>query len=98
METVQRFTVSMLIMVIVGIVIISSSFNRLKAGKITRKSFKIQVIETVLLIIGIGAVDLLSFVISFLQNNFTLTMAEMGVIIAYLYIDKKLTGKDSFLG
>ncbi len=88
----------MAIMVIVGVVIVSSSFNRLKAGKIAKKNFKIQVVETVLLIVAIGLVDLLSFFVSFLQNNFTLTMAEMAVIIAYLYIDKKLTGKDSFIG
>ncbi len=88
----------MAIMAVVGVVIISSSFNRVRAGKIAKRSFKIQVVETVLLIIGIGIVDLLSLVIPFLQNNFTLTMAEMAVIIAYLYIDKKLTGKDSFLG
>ncbi len=98
MENIQRFTVSMAIMVIVGAVIVLSSFNRLKAGKITKKSFKIQIIETTLLIMAIGLVDLLSFFVPFLQNNFTLTMAEMAVIIAYLYIDKKLTGKDSFLG
>ncbi len=85
-------------MAIVGAVIISSSYSRLKAGKIKKRSFKIQTIETVFLIVAIGLVDLLSFVIPFLQNNFILTMAEMAVIIAYLYIDKKLTGKDSFIG
>ncbi len=98
MKNVNVFIFNTLILILIGAVIIFSSYKRFKAGKIKKKSFKIQAIETLILIVAMVTVDLASFKIPILQSDLNLTIAELAVIIVYLFIDQRITKRDSLLG
>ena len=98
MKNINAFVFNTLILILIGVVIIFSSYKRFKVGKIKKRSFKIQAVETVILIFAMVLVDLASFKIPILQSDLNLTIAELGVIIAYLFIDQRITKRDSLLG
>jgi uncharacterized membrane protein len=98
MKNLNVFIFNSLILILIGVVIIFSSYKRFKIGKIKKASFKIQTIETIILMIAMIVVDLASFKISFLQSDLNLTIAELVVIIIYLIVDQRLTKRDSLLG
>jgi uncharacterized membrane protein len=98
MKNLNIFIFNSLILILIGVVIIFSSYKRFKIGKIKKTSFKTQVIETIIVMAAMILVDLASFKISFLQSDLNLTIAELAVIIVYLIIDQRLTKRDSLLG
>jgi len=98
MKNVNAFVFNTLILILIGVVIIFSSYKRYKIGKIKKRSFKIQTIETIILMFAMIIIDLASFKIPLLQSDLNLTIAELTVIIIYLFVDQRITKRDSLLG
>jgi len=98
MKNVNAFVFNTLILILIGVVIIFSSYKRYKIGKIKKRSFKIQTIETIILMFAMIIIDLVSFKIPLLQSDLNLTIAELTVIIIYLFVDQRITKRDSLLG
>lgn len=81
-----------------GAIIIMIVNRRFKNGTISRKTFHMQNLEIFVLIIFIVAIEFLAINFTFLRNKFILTIVEFAIVILFLIIDRRINGRESFLG
>jgi cell division protein FtsW (lipid II flippase) len=71
---------------------------RYKHKNISQKTFHIQNLEILLLAIILIGVEFLSIEFTFLRNKLLITIIEILIVALTLIIDKKINGKESFIG
>ena len=71
---------------------------RYKHKSISRRSFHIQNLEVLVLAAILIGVEVLSIKFVFLRNKFFISIIELAVVALIFVVDRKITGKDSFIG
>lgn len=89
---------SMGLELILGAILIMVVNYRYKHNSISRRTFHIQNLEVLILVLLLVAIEFASIKFTFLRNKFLLITVELFVIFLFLLFDKKLNGKESFIG
>lgn len=89
---------SMGLELILGAILIMVVNFRYKHNSISRKTFHIQNLEVLILVLLLVAIEFASIKFAFLRNKFLLIAVELFIVFLFLLIDKKLNGSESFMG
>lgn len=90
--------ISMGLELFLGAILIMVINRRFKIRRIGRRTFHIQNLEVLTLIILLIVTELASIKFSFLRNKFLLTIAEVAFVFIFLLLDRKLNGSESIIG
>ncbi len=97
-EWLRRIEISMGLELFLGAIVIMIVNRRYRSGRISRRTFHIQNIGILFLILVFILIELLSIKYAFLRNRILLIVIEFVFIFIFLVIDRRLNGKESFTG
>jgi len=72
--------------------------RRLRSGRISKRTFHIQNLETLFLILIIAVIELFTIKYAFLRNRVLLIVIEIILVFVFLVVDRRFNGKESFTG
>lgn len=81
-----------------GAILIMVVNRRLRSGRISKRTFHIQNLEILFLILIIAVIELFTIKYAFLRNRFLLTVIEIILVFVFLVVDRRFNGKESFTG
>lgn len=90
--------ISMGLELFLGAILIMVVNRRLRSGRISKRTFHIQNLETLFLILIIAVIELFTIKYVFLRNRFLLTVIEIILVFVFLVVDRRFNGKESFTG
>jgi cell division protein FtsW (lipid II flippase) len=90
--------ISMGLELFLGAILIMIVNRRLRSGRISKRTFHIQNLETLFLILIIAVIELFTIKYAFLRKRFLLTVIEIILVFVFLVVDRKFNGKESFTG
>ena len=90
--------ISMGLELFLGAILIMVVNRRLRSGRISKRTFHIQNLETLFLILIIAVIELLTIKYAFLRNRFLLIVIEIILVFVFLVVDRRFNGKESFTG
>jgi len=90
--------VSMGLELFLGAILIMVVNRRLRSGRISKRTFHIQNLETLFLILIIAVIELFTIKYAFLRNRVLLIVIEIILVFIFLIVDRRFNGKESFTG
>jgi cell division protein FtsW (lipid II flippase) len=90
--------ISMGLELFLGAILIMVVNRRLRSGRISKRTFHIQNLETLFLILIIAVIELFTIKYAFLRNRFLLIVIEIILVFIFLVVDRRFNGKESFTG
>ncbi len=90
--------ISMALELFLGAILIMVVNRRFRNGRISKKTFHIQNLEILLLVLVVIFIELLTIKYMFLRNRFLLIVVQVIFVFIFLVIDRRLNGKESFTG
>ncbi len=90
--------ISMGLELFLGAILIMVVNRRLRSGRISKRTFHIQNLETLFLILIIAVIELFTIKYAFLRNRFLLIVIEIILVFVFLVVDRRFNGKESFTG
>jgi cell division protein FtsW (lipid II flippase) len=90
--------ISMGLELFLGAILIMVVNRRLRSGRISKRTFHIQNLEILFLILIIAVIELFTIKYAFLRNRFLLTVIEIILVFVFLVVDRRFNGKESFTG
>lgn len=90
--------ISMGLELFLGAILIMIVNRRLRSGRISKRTFHIQNLETLFLILIIAVIELFTIKYAFLRKRFLLTVIEIILVFVFLVVDRRFNGKESFTG
>ncbi|MCX6088363.1 MAG: hypothetical protein NTV78_04220 [Caldiserica bacterium] len=90
--------ISMGLELFLGAILIMVVNRRLRSGRISKRTFHIQNLETLFLILIIAVIELFTIKYAFLRNRVLLIVIEIILVFVFLVVDRRFNGKESFTG
>jgi len=90
--------ISMGLELFLGAILIMVVNRRLRSGRISKRTFHIQNLEILFLILIIAVIELFTIKYAFLRNRFLLIVIEIILVFVFLVVDRRFNGKESFTG
>ena len=90
--------ISMGLELFLGAILIMVVNRRLRSGRISKRTFHIQNLETLFLILIIAVIELFTIKYAFLRNRVLLIVIEIILVFIFLIVDRRFNGKESFTG
>jgi len=90
--------ISMGLELFLGAILIMVINRRLRSGRISKRTFHIQNLETLFLILIIAVIELFTIKYAFLRNRVLLIVIEIILVFVFLVVDRRFNGKESFTG
>jgi cell division protein FtsW (lipid II flippase) len=90
--------ISMGLELFLGAILIMVVNRRFKNSRISKRTFHIQNLEILFLILIIAVIELFTIKYVFLRNRFLLTVIEIILVFVFLVVDRRFNGKESFTG
>jgi hypothetical protein len=90
--------ISMGLELFLGAILIMVVNRRFKNSRISKRTFHIQNLETLFLILIIAVIELFTIKYAFLRKRFLLTVIEIILVFVFLVVDRRFNGKESFTG
>ena len=90
--------ISMGLELFLGAILIMVVNRRLRSGRISKRTFHIQNLETLFLILIIAVIELFTIKYAFLRNRVLLIVIEIILVFIFLVVDRRFNGKESFTG
>jgi hypothetical protein len=90
--------ISMGLELFLGAILIMVVNRRFKNSRISKRTFHIQNLEILFLILIIAVIELFTIKYVFLRNRFLLTVIEIILVFVFLVVDRRFNRKESFTG
>lgn len=90
--------ISMGLELFLGAILIMVVNRRLRSSRISKRTFHIQNLETLFLILIIAVIELFTIKYAFLRNRVLLIVIEIILVFIFLVVDRRFNGKESFTG
>jgi cell division protein FtsW (lipid II flippase) len=90
--------ISMGLELFLGAILIMVVNRRFKNSRISKRTFHIQNLEILFLILIIAVIELFTIKYVFLRNRFLLTVIEIILVFIFLVVDRRFNGRESFTG